>query len=197
MCLLHCSLGLMQSYQETRVHFLCWEVTKCLKLQVRDTGCHCHSTHIESCNKECTSTVSRSSHLLWQQMNGVLNHLVVKPRKSWKRNRLSSTFYMLWTFSHIILPMDRRIFSGNKRPRICTHPEIMNDLVERSAEVAFHRATQLYNFIGSDYIFKKLQIKHNKTKLATFAGKWTISQEKELLWNTLQNLAGSAGKTPR
>jgi hypothetical protein len=58
--------------------------------------------------------------------------------------------------------MDRRIFSGNKRPRNCTHPEIMYDLVERLAEVAFHRATQLHNFIDSDCLFKKLQIKHNK-----------------------------------
>ena len=41
----------------------------------------------------------------------------------------------------------------------------MNDLVDKLADVVFHRATQLRYFIASDFSFEKIQIKHNGKKL--------------------------------
>ena len=47
----------------------------------------------------------------------------------------------------------------------CTHPEIMNNLVNKFACFEFHRALQLQNFIESDFPFEKLKIKHNQKKI--------------------------------
>jgi hypothetical protein len=49
--------------------------------------------------------------------------------------------------------------------RHCTHPEIMNDLLDRLADVAHHRSSQLQNFIESDFPFEKLRLKHNGKKV--------------------------------
>ena len=38
----------------------------------------------------------------------------------------------------------------------CTHLEIMNELVDRLADVAFHRVNQLQNCIDSNFPFEKL-----------------------------------------
>ena len=45
-----------------------------------------------------------------------------------------------------------------------THPEIMNDLIDELTDIVFNRAIQPHNFIGSDFPFEKVQIRHNGKK---------------------------------
>jgi hypothetical protein len=61
-----------------------------------------------------------------------------------------------WTEGHSV---------EKKGLRHCTHPEIMNDLVDRLTDVAHHRSIQLQNFIESDFPFEKLRLKHNGKKV--------------------------------
>ena len=49
--------------------------------------------------------------------------------------------------------------------RNCTHPERMNDLVNKLTDVVFHRTIQLQNFIDGKFPFEKLQVKHKGEKI--------------------------------
>ena len=42
----------------------------------------------------------------------------------------------------------------------------MNDIVDKLTDFAFHRAIQLQNFFDSNFPFDKLQVKHNRNKIA-------------------------------
>ena len=46
-----------------------------------------------------------------------------------------------------------------------TYPETMNNLVDELADVAFHRAIQLQNFIDSDSPFEKFWVEHKGKKI--------------------------------
>ena len=54
---------------------------------------------------------------------------------------------------------------NNKGLRTCAHPATINDLVDNLTDFAFHRATQLHNFIDIDFPFEKLLIKHHGKKI--------------------------------
>merc|ERR1712086_298743 len=47
----------------------------------------------------------------------------------------------------------------------CTHPEVMNDLVDRLADVAYHISMQMQKFIDSEFPFEKRRLKHNGKKV--------------------------------
>ena len=49
--------------------------------------------------------------------------------------------------------------------KYCTHPKLMNDMVDRLTDVANHRSIQLQNFIDSNFPFEKLSLKHNGKKV--------------------------------
>ena len=80
----------------------------------------------------------------------------------------------------------------------CTHPEITNGLVDRLADLAYHRSIQLQNSIDSNFPFEKLQLKPNEKShrgsLQRNGQSHRRTNRPEIL---LQNLAGSAEKISR
>ena len=84
----------------------------------------------------------------------------------------------------------------------------INDLVDRLADVTFHRAIKLHNFFASDFHFEKIQVKQHRkkitsnlcremdnhtgeqTSLKNFAKSGIISREnfQTVWWDVMENL---------